>query len=106
MPLIDPTDILRVVDTNVLLDLYSAHDLTAAARQARIQKMAPATVDSPELVLRRARVRESLLLALPPFEAQRGRDQRHRPGEVDHSRAVEASRRSGHLRHGTDWECG
>lgn len=57
---IDTSDILAVVDTNVLLDMYSCHDLYCAYEQLGHDDC----VSHPTAVFRRARARESLLLAI------------------------------------------
>src|ERR1700722_12729673 len=50
---------VAVVDTNVFLDIYSCHDLAGT-----YDRVGAAGVDSPEALYRRARARESLLLAM------------------------------------------
>jgi hypothetical protein len=52
-----------VTDTNVLLDIYSCHDLSTAYDQA-YARLGGGAVDDLAVVYRRARARESLLLAM------------------------------------------
>src|SRR5262245_16783308 len=51
-------DVGAVLDTNVLLDIYSGHDLLAA-----YDNLGTEQPNAPELVFRRARARDGLLLA-------------------------------------------
>ena len=60
---IEPSQLLAVVDTNVLLDIYSCHDVSNSYEQGA-QIDTEAFVDSGEAVYRRARARESLILAM------------------------------------------
>jgi len=48
-----------ILDTNVVLDIQSIHDMTAA-----YERLGTADLDAPHLVYRRARARESLLLGM------------------------------------------
>jgi hypothetical protein len=58
-----PPNAVAIVDTNVFLDIYSCHDAIIAYNSvyAEVGRVA---VDHPKVVYRRARARESLLLAL------------------------------------------
>jgi hypothetical protein len=58
-----PPPAVAVVDTNVLLDIFSCHDLTDTFDAIHALNE-HAAVDNPSVVHRRARARESLLLAL------------------------------------------
>lgn len=57
---VDTENILAVVDTNVLLDVFSCHDLAGAYDYLG----RTAAVSDPFAVYRRARARESMLLAM------------------------------------------
>jgi len=65
----DPKEIHAVVDTNVLLDIFSCHDISNAYAQFG-ELTAEQEIDLPPAVYRRARARESLLLAFY-FHAQK-----------------------------------
>ena len=52
-----------VVDSNVLLDVYSCHDVVESYNDA-YERSGNAAIDHPSVVFRRARARESLLLAI------------------------------------------
>ncbi|MBL8940796.1 MAG: hypothetical protein JNM69_39995 [Archangium sp.] len=52
-----------ILDTNVLVEIYSAADLYRAAEEHELRDTLTAGIDSDELRFRRARVRDSLLLA-------------------------------------------
>ncbi|HEX7602584.1 MAG TPA: hypothetical protein VF316_13300, partial [Polyangiaceae bacterium] len=54
-----PEPFVAVVDTNVLLDIFSCHNVTSMYEKVGVEG-----VDSPPAVYRRARARESLLLAI------------------------------------------
>jgi hypothetical protein len=51
--------LVAVVDTNVLIDVYSCHDLTSTYEQVGVEAL-----DSSSAIYRRARARESLLLVI------------------------------------------
>jgi hypothetical protein len=59
-----PTPLVAVTDTNFLLDLYSCHDMTGTYNEAHARLGAEGAVDDQAVVYRRARARESLLLAM------------------------------------------
>ena len=54
---IEPSDITAVLDTNVLLDVYSCHDLERIYQDG-------AHVNDPRAIARRARAREALILGM------------------------------------------
>jgi hypothetical protein len=56
---IDLRGVSAILDTNVVLEIYSIHDLFEA-----YDRTGADDVDAPELVFRRARARDSLLLAM------------------------------------------
>lgn len=58
-----PPNAVAIVDTNVFLDIYSCHDAIVAYNTVYAE-IGRAAVDHPKVVYRRARARESLLLAL------------------------------------------
>ncbi len=59
----EKTRVDAVVDTNVLLDIHSCHDAMDSYNKAHAL-LAAAAIDDPSVVFRRARARESLLLAI------------------------------------------
>ena len=58
-PYSESQDLLAVVDTNVILDVVSLHDLSQT-----YERLGADGVDTPDAVYRRSRARESLLLAI------------------------------------------
>jgi hypothetical protein len=58
-----PAPLDAVMDTNVMLDIYSCHDLANTYSEAQARRGSVALDDRP-MVYRRARARESFLLAL------------------------------------------
>jgi hypothetical protein len=52
-----------ITDTNVLLDIYSCHDVIGAYNRA-YERLGPTAIDEPAVIYRRVRARESILLAL------------------------------------------
>ncbi len=63
LPLIEVDSITAVVDTNLLLDVYSCHDL-AGAYERLLPELGERVFEQPDLKYRMARARESFLLAL------------------------------------------
>jgi hypothetical protein len=59
LPDVSRLEPVAVVDTNVMMDIYSPHDLLLD-----LQKFGETGLDHPQLAYRRARARESLLLAM------------------------------------------
>ncbi|HEY3816952.1 MAG TPA: hypothetical protein VGL81_07275 [Polyangiaceae bacterium] len=62
-PQVTPPNAVAIVDTNVFLDIYSCHD-AITAYDAAYAEIGRAAVDHRKVAYRRARARESLLLAL------------------------------------------
>ena len=87
---LDKTDFVAIVDTNVLLDIFSCHDLSTL--YDRLGHADVAAYD-PQATYRRARVRDSLLLAMylhnrgattfSPYEARTIMVARVPPSAVD-----------------------
>jgi hypothetical protein len=62
--MLDPaTNTTAILDTNVFLDIYSCHDVTGTYDNLYL-KLGVAALDEQQVVYRRARARESLLLAM------------------------------------------